>query len=256
MAPPPLTPTGRVILGMIALGRQTGYDIKQFVDKSTRHFWAASYGQIYPELRRLEEQGLVDGQRRAVRRPRPNGLRADRRGQGRAQRVARARAPTAVRAARRGDAEAVLLGHRHCPSSGSTTSARCASRTSASSPSCKRSRTTADSCPTGPVPDARARDRPAPHASSSGARATERRLADARSQPMLTRLADLPLRPPPPRAVVAVVGAVVAGAFGARVAKPPEPVRRQRPGHPERPGDEPLPSGRGPRRSTRASSRS
>ena len=47
---------------MIALGRQTGYDIKQFVDKSTRHFWAASYGQIYPELRRLEEQGLIEGQ--------------------------------------------------------------------------------------------------------------------------------------------------------------------------------------------------
>jgi DNA-binding PadR family transcriptional regulator len=56
-----LTPTGRVILGMIALGKRTGYDIKQLVDKSTRHFWAASYGQIYPELRRLEEQGLVEG---------------------------------------------------------------------------------------------------------------------------------------------------------------------------------------------------
>jgi PadR family transcriptional regulator, regulatory protein AphA len=62
MVPVDLTPTGRVILGMLALGRQTGYDIKQFVDKSTRHFWAASYGQIYPELRRLEEQGLIEGQ--------------------------------------------------------------------------------------------------------------------------------------------------------------------------------------------------
>jgi DNA-binding PadR family transcriptional regulator len=65
-----LTPTGRVILGMIASGRHTGYDIKQLVDKSTRHFWAASYGQIYPELRRLEEQGLVQG------RPEPSGARA------------------------------------------------------------------------------------------------------------------------------------------------------------------------------------
>jgi DNA-binding PadR family transcriptional regulator len=62
MTEPTLTPTGRVILGMIAIGRQTGYDIKQLVDKSTRHFWSASYGQIYPELRRLEEQGLVRGQ--------------------------------------------------------------------------------------------------------------------------------------------------------------------------------------------------
>jgi DNA-binding PadR family transcriptional regulator len=57
----PLTATGRVILGMLSLGSQTGYEIKSFVDKTTRHFWAASYGQIYPELRRLEEQGLVRG---------------------------------------------------------------------------------------------------------------------------------------------------------------------------------------------------
>src|SRR5438105_7185008 len=65
-----LTPTGRVILGMIALGKRTGYDIKQVVDKSTRHFWAASYGQIYPELRRLEDQGLVRSH------PEPSGGRA------------------------------------------------------------------------------------------------------------------------------------------------------------------------------------
>ncbi|HEX8975847.1 MAG TPA: PadR family transcriptional regulator [Solirubrobacteraceae bacterium] len=58
---PELSPTGRVILGMIAMGRTTGYDIKQLVDKTTRFFWAASYGQIYPELRRLEALGLVRG---------------------------------------------------------------------------------------------------------------------------------------------------------------------------------------------------
>lgn len=58
----PLTPTGRVVLGMLGLGKETGYDIKQLVDRSTRHFWAASYGQIYPELRRLEAQGLVSSQ--------------------------------------------------------------------------------------------------------------------------------------------------------------------------------------------------
>jgi DNA-binding PadR family transcriptional regulator len=56
-----LSPTGRVILGMLALGKQTGYEIKQFVDNTTRLFWAASYGQIYPELRRLEDAGLVRG---------------------------------------------------------------------------------------------------------------------------------------------------------------------------------------------------
>jgi DNA-binding PadR family transcriptional regulator len=46
---------------MIALGKRTGYEIKQLVDRSTRHFWAASYGQIYPELRRLEAQRLITG---------------------------------------------------------------------------------------------------------------------------------------------------------------------------------------------------
>ena len=69
-AAPDLSPTARVILGMITFGKRTGYDIKAFVDKSTRHFWAASYGQIYPELRRLEQQGLVRG------RPEPTGGRA------------------------------------------------------------------------------------------------------------------------------------------------------------------------------------
>jgi PadR family transcriptional regulator, regulatory protein AphA len=56
-----LTPTAYVILGMIRLGRATGYEIKQLVDVSTRFFWAASYGQIYPELKRLEDIGLIEG---------------------------------------------------------------------------------------------------------------------------------------------------------------------------------------------------
>jgi DNA-binding PadR family transcriptional regulator len=54
-----LSPTAKVILGMVRLGRRTGYEIKQLVDVSVRFFWAASYGQIYPEFRRLEEEGLL-----------------------------------------------------------------------------------------------------------------------------------------------------------------------------------------------------
>src|SRR5215210_310072 len=54
-----LRKTSYVILGMLRLGRSTGYEIKRFMDVSTRFFWAASYGQIYPELRRLEELELV-----------------------------------------------------------------------------------------------------------------------------------------------------------------------------------------------------
>src|SRR5262245_15633816 len=54
------TPTAYVILGMLKIGRRTGYDIKQMVDFSTRFFWATSYGQIYPELKTLEENGLIE----------------------------------------------------------------------------------------------------------------------------------------------------------------------------------------------------
>jgi DNA-binding PadR family transcriptional regulator len=51
-----------VILGLLSIGPRSGYDIKATVDRSTRYFWAASYGQIYPELRRLEQEGLIEGE--------------------------------------------------------------------------------------------------------------------------------------------------------------------------------------------------
>ncbi len=61
-----------VVLGLLALGARSGYDIKATVDRSTRFFWAASYGQIYPELRRLEAAGLIAGEHS------PNGARSRR----------------------------------------------------------------------------------------------------------------------------------------------------------------------------------
>jgi PadR family transcriptional regulator AphA len=51
-----------VILGLLAMRPRSGYEIKAVVDRSTRFFWAASYSQIYPELRRLEDEGLVEGE--------------------------------------------------------------------------------------------------------------------------------------------------------------------------------------------------
>jgi len=69
MKPTAVTP---VVLGLLALGPRSGYDIKATVDRSTRFFWAASYGQIYPELRRLEAEGLVAGE------DAPNGARGRR----------------------------------------------------------------------------------------------------------------------------------------------------------------------------------
>jgi PadR family transcriptional regulator, regulatory protein AphA len=50
------------VLGLLALHPMSGYDIKNTVDRSIRYFWAASYGQIYPELRRLEEAGWIAGE--------------------------------------------------------------------------------------------------------------------------------------------------------------------------------------------------
>ena len=56
-----LSATAYVILGMIRDEPRSGYEIKAMVDGTTRFFWAASYGQIYPELKRLSEAGLVIG---------------------------------------------------------------------------------------------------------------------------------------------------------------------------------------------------
>ena len=33
--------------------------MKKAIDTSTRFFWTASFGQIYPELKRLAQTGLV-----------------------------------------------------------------------------------------------------------------------------------------------------------------------------------------------------
>src|SRR3954451_8175366 len=63
MAAQTLSKTAYVILGMLRLGKRTGYEIKSLEDVSTRFFWAASYGQIYPELARLEAAGLVRSER-------------------------------------------------------------------------------------------------------------------------------------------------------------------------------------------------
>jgi PadR family transcriptional regulator, regulatory protein AphA len=67
--PTPVSHTGYVILGLIGQGRKSGYDIKASVDRSARYFWALSYGQIYPELRRLEARGFIEGE------PSPEGQR-------------------------------------------------------------------------------------------------------------------------------------------------------------------------------------
>jgi PadR family transcriptional regulator AphA len=48
------------ILGMLSLRPMSGYDIRKTVQQSIQHFWSESYGQIYPALKRLEAQKLVE----------------------------------------------------------------------------------------------------------------------------------------------------------------------------------------------------
>lgn len=49
------------ILGYLSSGPGSGYDLVQQLDGGLGWFWAASHSQIYPELRRLEGAGLIEG---------------------------------------------------------------------------------------------------------------------------------------------------------------------------------------------------
>ncbi|HEX3046513.1 MAG TPA: PadR family transcriptional regulator [Bacillota bacterium] len=51
--------TRYVILGLLSEGPLSGYEIKKLVTLRFSGFWSESYGQIYPELKRLETDGLV-----------------------------------------------------------------------------------------------------------------------------------------------------------------------------------------------------
>jgi len=56
-----LSPSAYMVLAMIRDGFDTGYRIKQFIERAASFFWSVSYGQIYPELRRLEAAGMISG---------------------------------------------------------------------------------------------------------------------------------------------------------------------------------------------------
>jgi DNA-binding PadR family transcriptional regulator len=52
-----------VVLGMIATGRRSGYAMSRTAKEATRHFWATSDGQIYPQLKKLSDDGYIEGER-------------------------------------------------------------------------------------------------------------------------------------------------------------------------------------------------
>lgn len=46
-------------LGALCLGDASGYDIKKLFESALNHFHHASFGSIYPALKKLEQEGLV-----------------------------------------------------------------------------------------------------------------------------------------------------------------------------------------------------
>jgi DNA-binding PadR family transcriptional regulator len=48
-----------VILGILMEGPQTGYGLKSVIEQSVGFFYTASYGSLYPALKRLAEQGAI-----------------------------------------------------------------------------------------------------------------------------------------------------------------------------------------------------
>ena len=48
-----------ILLGFLSYKPQTGYELKQLMDKSTGHFWTAKQSQIYTTLKKMESQGWI-----------------------------------------------------------------------------------------------------------------------------------------------------------------------------------------------------
>jgi DNA-binding PadR family transcriptional regulator len=48
-----------LLLGVLNYSAMNGYEMKQFIDSSTAHFWHAKLSQIYTTLKALEEEGLL-----------------------------------------------------------------------------------------------------------------------------------------------------------------------------------------------------
>lgn len=52
--------TPYALLGVLSFGPKSAYEISQFIERSTSHFWSESDGQLYPNLKKLVEAGFVE----------------------------------------------------------------------------------------------------------------------------------------------------------------------------------------------------
>jgi PadR family transcriptional regulator AphA len=50
---------GHLLLGLLATGERTGWELTRDFDTSLANVWAASHSQIYPELAKLEGAALI-----------------------------------------------------------------------------------------------------------------------------------------------------------------------------------------------------
>lgn len=64
------TTTAESLLGWLSRGPMSGYDIRHAIEGSTANFWSESFGQIYPALKKLTDEGLA-----TVREEQPEGQR-------------------------------------------------------------------------------------------------------------------------------------------------------------------------------------
>jgi DNA-binding PadR family transcriptional regulator len=56
---PRASSSAQALLGLLTIGPMSGYDLEHTVRVSIAHIWRESYGQIYPNLKKLAAAGLV-----------------------------------------------------------------------------------------------------------------------------------------------------------------------------------------------------
>src|SRR5947209_2707072 len=54
-----LSPTDHAILACLTICPMSGYELREFIASSIGNFWAESFGQLYPALKRLQSQHLA-----------------------------------------------------------------------------------------------------------------------------------------------------------------------------------------------------
>lgn len=57
-----LTTLEYIVLGLISIEPQSGYSIVSYFDEDSYNSWSASPGSVYPMLKRLEKQGMINGE--------------------------------------------------------------------------------------------------------------------------------------------------------------------------------------------------